>query len=418
MGLQLGRMTATLRVVLALVLGLVLGIVGALWDSAAFRAMAAVIEPIGTLWTNAVRMTVIPLVVALVITGVAKTADGRRIGRLGARALPIFLGLLLASGFFAWLVAPLALDRLPTDDIAMMSTSMADTLGVRRMPSLVDRITAMVPANPIQAAAEGAVLPLVVFSLIFGFALTRLDAARREPVLSVVQSVADAMLVVVGWVVAVAPIGIFALALNLGGSIGPSAIRLFGLYIATLSGVLLAFILLLYPFTMVLGKVSLRRFAAAAGPAQAIAFSARSSLAALPVMITAARDQLGATPPVTGFALPLAVSVFRLNVPIAWVVGALFLSKLYGVPLDAGQMAGLVVTATLISFSVPGIPSSSLFLFAPVLVDLGLPAAGVGLLIALDVVPDMFKTTLNVTSHLATAAVLNRYESPGHWPRG
>jgi Na+/H+-dicarboxylate symporter len=123
-------------------------------------------------------------------------------------------------------------------------------------------------------------------------------------------------------------------------------------------------------------------------------------------MITAARDQFGATPAVTGFALPLAVSVFRLNVPIAWVVGALFLGRLYGVELSAGQMAGLVVTATLISFSVPGIPSSSLFLIAPVLVELGLPAEGVGLLIALDVVPDMFKTTLNVTSHLATAAVL------------
>lgn len=403
-------MTATLRVVLALVVGLALGIVGAVSDSAALRAITAVIEPIGTLWTNAVRMTVIPLVVALVITGVATTADGRRISRLGVRALPIFLGLLLASGFFAWLVAPLALDQLPSDAVAALSTAVPDTLPVRRMPSLVDRITAMVPANPVQAAAEGAILPLVVFGLIFGFALTRLDAARREPVLGVVQSVADAMLVVVRWVVAVAPIGIFALALGLGDSIGPSSVRLFAHYIATLSGILLAFILLLYPFTLLLARVPLRRFAAAAAPAQAIAFSSRSSLAALPVMITSAREQLNATPAVTGFALPLAVSVFRLNVPIAWVVGALFLSKLYGVPLDAGQLVGLVFTATLISFSVPGIPSSSLFLFAPVLVELGLPAEGVGLLIALDVVPDMFKTTLNVTSHLATVAVLNRAE--------
>lgn len=410
-------MNPTIRVVVALAAGLLIGIAGAALSPTAMLAIGTAIEPVGTLWTNAVRMTVIPLVVALVITGVAATADGRRIGRLAGRALPIFLGLLLASGFFALLVGPLSMDRLsiPPDVAASLRESAAASDGAaaaRQMPSLLQRILEVVPVNPFKAAADGAILPLVVFSLIFGVALLRLDAPRREPVVQLFQSIADAMLVVVRWVLVVAPVGIFALALGLGARMGASAAGALLHYVATLSGVLLAFILLLYPFTVLLGRVSLRRFAAAALPAQAIAFSARSSLAALPVMITAAREQLGAAPAVTGFALPLAVSVFRLNVPIAWVVGALFLSKLYGVPLEAGQLAGLVLTATLISFSVPGIPSSSLFLFAPVLVELGLPAEGVGLLIALDVVPDMFKTTLNVTSHLATAAVLNRGEKP------
>ena len=400
-------MNATVRVVVALIAGLAIGIAGAAWNTIAMTAIATAVEPVGIIWTNAVRMTVIPLIVALVITGVALTADARRIGRLGARALPIFVGLLLASGFFALLLAPLSLDRLslPAEAAANLRAS-APPGAVREMPSLVDRIVSMVPANPFQAAAEGALLPLVVFSLIFGLALTRLTAARREPVVQFFQSIADAMLVVVGWVLVVAPVPIFALALGLGARMGGSAAGALLHYMITLSAVLLAFTLLLYPLAVLLGRVSLRRFASAAAPAQAIAFSTRSSLAALPVMVSAARD-LGVSPPVTGFVLPLAVSVFRLNVPIAWVVGALFLSILYGVPLGAGQMVGLVFTATLIAFSVPGIPSASLFLIAPVLVELGLPAEGVGILIALDVVPDMFKTALNVTGHMATAVMLS-----------
>ena len=411
---QLWSMSATVRVVIALIAGLVLGIAGAAWNPTAMSGIAAAVQPVGTLWTNAVRMTVIPLVVALVITGVALTAGGRRLGRLGARALPIFVGLLLASGFFALLVAPLSLDRMSIpDDVAagLRASAASEADSLRTMPSLAQRLIEIVPANPFAAAADGALLPLVVFSLIFGIALTRLAPTRREPVLQFFQAVAEAMLVVVRWVLVVAPIAIFVLALGLGARMGATATRAIVHYMVTLSAILFVFALLLYPFVRVLGRVPWRRFTAAAAPAQAIALSTRSSLAALPVMVSSARDQLGATPPVTGFILPLAVSVFRLNVPIAWVVGALFLSKLYGVPLDVGQMTGLVVTATLISFSVPGIPSSSLFLVAPVLVELGLPAEGVGLLIALDVVPDMFKTTLNVTGHLATAAVLNRYES-------
>ena len=408
-------MNSTTRVVLALLAGLAIGIAGAAWNSAAMNSIAVGLSPIGVLWTNAVRMTAIPLVVGLIISGIAQVADGRRIGRVGARALPVFLGLLIASGLFAVLVAPLSLDRmaLPADVAAGLRESAASTAeAVRRIPSLTQRIIEIVPVNPFQAAADGALLPLVVFSLIFGVALTHLAPDRRAPVVAFFQTVADAMLVVVRWVLVVAPVAIFALALGLGARMGGAAAGALFHYMITLSAILLAFIVLVYPFAGLVGRVPLRRFALAAAPAQAIALSTRSSLAALPVMVTSARDQLGAGPPVTAFALPLAVSIFRLNVPIGWVVGALFLGKLYGVELDAGQLVGLVLTATLISFSVPGIPSGSLFLVAPVLVELGLPAEAVGILIALDVVPDMFKTALNVTGHMATAAVVQRFEAP------
>lgn len=355
-------------------------------------------------------MTVIPLVIALVITGVASAADLRHVGRLGARALPTFIVLLIAGGLFALLLAPIALDRLSIAEgvATSLQGSASSTAAAPPMPGLVERIVAIVPANPFRAMVDAAMLPLIVFTLIFAVALARVDPVRREPVIRLFESIADAMLVVVRWVLAFAPLGIFALALGLAARLGAAAAGALVFYMVTLSGVLLLFTLVLYAVAAVIGKTPLRLFATALAPAQAVAFSSRSSLAALPALIAGARERLHAPPAVTGFVLPLAVSVFRINVPIAWVVGALFLGKLYGVELGGAELAGLVVTATLISFSVPGIPSASLFLLAPVLVDLGLPAEGAGILIAVDAIPDMFKTTLNVTSHLTVATLVNR----------
>ena len=252
-------------------------------------------------------------------------------------ALVVFFGLLLASGAFALLLAPLSLDRLeiPPEVAgtlrASAEASTAAVEGARQMPPVMERILDAVPRNPLQATVEGAMLPVIVFTVVFALALVRLDPARRDPVVRVFQAMADAMLVVVAWVLALAPIGIFALALALGARLGVAAAGALLQYVVTLSAVLLAFTLLLYPLACLFAGVTLGGFAAAVAPAQAVAFSSRSSLAALPALVRGARDRLHTAPAVTGFALPLAVSVFRLNVPIAWVVGALFLGALYGV---------------------------------------------------------------------------------------
>jgi Na+/H+-dicarboxylate symporter len=156
------------------------------------------------------------------------------------------------------------------------------------------------------------------------------------------------------------------------------------------------------------GKVSLKAFAAAAAAPQAVGISTRSSLASLPAGIAACRDRLGFPPEITGFALPLAASVFRCNVPITYVVGVIFLARLYGVTLATSALVGLVITGVATSFAVPGIPSGALFILAPVLVSLGIPAEGVGILIAVDTIPDIFKTILSVTGHMTAATVLAR----------
>ena len=399
---------------LALVAGIVVGALVRANGSDALINGVGFFDIIGTLWINAIRMTVIPLVAALTIVAVAQSGDARQLGRLGAYAIGVFVALLLASGALAALLAPLSFERLAlAPDVAARlraSLASASSVSVTVMPTLAQRIVDMVPANPIKSAADGALLPVVVFALALGLALTRLPADRRDAVVMLCRGLSDALLVLVQWILGLAPMGVFALAVGLGTKMGASSAGALLHYVLTLSAILFVFTLCLYPVASLLGRVSVRRFAAAALPAQAAAFSARSSIAALPAMITAVRDTLALNPRASGFVLPLAVSVFRLNVPIAWVVGLLFLGKLYGVTLGASALLTLVMTATLLSFSVPGLPSASLFLLSPVLAQYGIPVEGVGILIALDAIPDMFKTLANVTAHLTSAVVLDRVD--------
>ncbi len=402
------RPSGSLLVLVGLVAGLLLGIALIEQFPAAAELVRPVADVVGTLWTNAIRMTVLPLVAALTIVSVASGGGNAELRSAGVRAIAVMVVLLVAGGLLAIVTSKLAFAAFALDPevAARVRDSAGETAAAPAMPSLAQRLIDMVPVNPIKAAADGALLPLVVFSLALGFALKQVPEARRMPVLDACRGVADAMLVLVGWVVAIAPIGVFGLALALGIRLGASSIGALVRYVATLSGTLLLLTILLYPVVVLLGRVPFRSFLSAAAPAQALAAGSRSSLAALPLMIQAAREKLGLSETASGFVLPMAVSIFRVNVPPAWVVGAVFLGKLYDVPMTDAALLMLVVTSTLISFSVPGIPSASLFLLAPVIVDLGLPAAGVGILLAVDVLPDIFKTLANVTSQM-TAAILS-----------
>jgi proton glutamate symport protein len=406
----------SLRVLLALTIGLALGMTFGTQPAGVLAAAVPVADVLGTLWTNAIRMTVVPLVAALTIASVAETGASADLRRAMVRAVVVFVALLLLGGVLAMLIGQLAFaDFVLPGDVAARIRATATVAGsTPTLPTLSQRIIEMIPVNPIKAAAEGALLPLVVFSLALGFALKQIAADRRAAVITFCRGIADALLVVVGWVVTLAPIGVFALTFALGARLGAASVGALARYIVTLSVVLIVFTLLLYPVVVLLGRQRFRTFLSAAAPAQAIAAGSRSSLSALPMMISAAQNKLGLDAAASGFVLPLAVSIFRVNVPMAWVVGVIFLGKLYGVPIDVITLGTVIVTSTLLSFSVPGIPSGSLFILSPVLVGLGLPAEAVGVLIAVDVIPDIFKTTANVTAHLTSAVLASgsRTEQP------
>ena len=397
----------------ALAAGLALGISAAAGTGplgAGLRAFVALVEPLGALWINAIRMTLVPLVVALLVTSVTGFADMRALGRLGSRTMVVFLLLLLGTAVVAALAGPplLALMELDPATVDQLRTrAAAEPATPSELPTLRGFIVGLVPTNPVRAAADGAMLPLIVFTLIFAVAVTRLAAERRTLIRELFVGLSEAMLIVVKWILVATPIGVFALAAGMGAELGLGVVGPVIHYVVVLCGLMLVVGLALYPVSAIFGRISMRRFARAAAPAQAMAVATRSSLASLPALIDGARRELGDRPGIAGFVLPLSVATFKINTPLSDLIGPLFLAQLYGVPLSFAQIVTMTAVTVAMSFSNPGIPSGGLFVVtAPVMLSVGLPLDGIALLIAADAIPDIFATVLNVTGDMGVAVMV------------
>ncbi len=412
-------MSFTVRVLVGLVLGLLLGILVSGSHGSWLPALPGVVEPFGLIFVSAIRMTVIPLVGASRIVGVASAGDAATIGRLGGRSILLFaVAVLIACADAALLSFPLLAQLHIDPAVAAMLRQRAAEGGrsaaeaVRELPGASRWLVDLVPVNVFKAAADGAMLPLIVFSVAFGLALTRIAADGRVAVVTLLRGIADAMVWLVGWVLTFAPFGVFALAVPLGALMGPSAAGALVSYIALLSIVAGAFTLFLYPLTVLFARLPLVRFARACAPSQAVAFASRASLAALPASLEGARE-LGLPESLSAFFLPLAASMFRVGGAIAQVVGVLFLARLYGVTLAPPQLVTVVLIAAVTSFTIPGIPAGAIIVMAPVLVSVHVPVEGIAILIGVDTIPDMFRTTANVTAWLGAAGVLARFSGTG-----
>ncbi|HZI26717.1 MAG TPA: dicarboxylate/amino acid:cation symporter [Gemmatimonadaceae bacterium] len=394
----------TLQVATALVAGFVAGMLLRATDVPRY------IEPLGTLWINAIRMPVLPLIVTMLIASIAGSSDTRQIGTLGGRTLAVMITML---SLFAVVMMPLAKFLLggltfdPESTAALREAARFDPALLQQV-SLREWLLALVPNNPIRAAADGALLPLVIFSLGYGLALSRVSEKNRETHVRFFQGVADAMSTIIRWVVIAAPIGVFALAVSVGARLGAAAAGAIIVYILACVICLSVAIVLLYVVTSRLGHVPLRTLAPALLPAQTIAFTSRSSLAALPVLLTDAQRKLGVTPTVAGFVLPLCASIFKPNSPITWPLGAVLVAQLYGVDFAGTNLVIFAIGCVILSLTVPGIPSGGFFVQAPLYIAVGLPPEGLGILIAIDFIPDLFKTLLNLTSYASAALLVKR----------
>jgi proton glutamate symport protein len=405
-------MSLTTRVLIGLAAGFVLGLALAGTTSPVAATLVAVAAPVGTIFINLIRMTVIPLVVTMLVASVGSMASTGALGRAGIRAAAIAVALLLAATIFAMLVAHPVLARVHIDAAAATalrgSVATNATAAATVTPGVAQWFVDLVPQNVFRSVADGVMLPIIVFSVLFGVALARIGAERREPVLRVVQGVADAMQRLVAMILELAPIGVFALAIPLASRLGiaaAGAVLAYIVLVVTLT--LLVGVLILYPVGILAGGLSASAFLSFCAPAQAVAFASRSSLAALPAMVESA-ERADLPPLVARFILPLAASMFRVGAAVAIPVGVLFLARLYDLPLSPAQLASIVFTVILTTFAVPGVPGGSIIAMVPVLVAANIPVDGIGILLAVDAIPDMFRTTENVTGSMVMAAVLRR----------
>jgi len=411
-------MSPTARVLAGLLSGAALGIVLTGFQPSLARDVASVAQPIGDLWLNALQMTVVPLVVALVVLGVASTSDAAVSGRTARRAILVFLVLLSAGAAFAAVFAPLLLSLLPRDPELIESLRAA--IGTPAAPDasaagFAQRIATIIPSNVITAAAQAAMLPLVVCALLFGFALTRVEARRRSQVVELFQTLADVMVTIVRWVLWVGPLGVFALAFSVCVKAGVSILSALGWYILAMCTLYLAVTAGLYFVAVFAGGQRLRQFATGILPAQVIAASTQSSLATLPAMVESAQNRLGCSPSVTGLVLPMAVSLFRMTSPVQYIGVSCFIAWIYGVDLSASQLVAGAALAVVISLGSVGLPGqvSLMAMNMPVVQAMGLPIAPLGLMLAVETIPDAFATIGNVTGDLSATTVVARKPEPG-----
>jgi Na+/H+-dicarboxylate symporter len=406
-------MSSTARVLAGLLLGAVLGIVLTAFQPSLAADVASVARPIGDLWLNALQMTVVPLVVALVVLGVASTSDAAATGRTARRAILVFLVLLSAGAAYAAVFAPFQLSLLPRDPelIASLRAAIGTPAAADAAAAgFAERIATIIPSNAIAAAAQSAMLPLVVCALLFGFALTRVEARRRTQAIELFQTLSEVMVIIVRWVLWAGPLGVFALAFNVCVKAGVSVLSALGWYILAMCTLYLAVTLGLYFVAVFMGGQRLRQFAAGILPAQAIAVSTQSSLATLPAMVEIARNRLGCSPGVTALVLPMAVSLFRMTSPVQYIGVSCFIAWIYGVDLSASQLAVGAALAVVISLGSVGLPGqvSLMAMNMPVVQAMGLPVAPLGLMLAVETIPDAFATLGNVTGDLAATTVVAR----------
>jgi Na+/H+-dicarboxylate symporter len=402
-------MTATQRILLGLALGAMTGIALATWAPAAAEHVADAVQPVGKLWLSALQMTVVPLVLSLVVVGANTATDAAASGRIARRAIVVFLLLLSLGAAVAAIAAPALFTLFPRS--GSLTAALSATGGHLPTGAPVgwsDWLAGIVPTNAIRAAAESAMLPLVVFAMFLGFALTRIAPERRALAVEFFRAIADAMIVVVRWVLLLAPLGVFALILSVCARAGLHMLGALGVYVLVECIVYLIVTALMLVVARVWGREPFARFASAIAPAQVVAASTQSSLASLPAMIESADRRLGYPTAVTSLVLPMAVSLFRLTSPVQYVVSASFIAWAFGIELGVAQLAAGAALAVVISLGSVGLPGQVTFIATnvPVAQAMGLPIGPLGIMLAVDTLPDTLATLGNVTADLAATSVV------------
>ena len=375
---------------------------------------------LGTLFMNALKMLIVPLIMSSIITGIAGISDGGAMGRLGGKTLLYYLtttllavlvGLLMVN-----LMSPGLVDGEPAREmLSSLAGTNTDDIAVRVQGrgagDIVDIFIRMIPANIVQAAAQGKMLGLIFFSLLFGYFMTRIEGPPAAVLKDFWQGVFAVMMKITDWVMCFAPIGVFALVAKVVASTGFAVFEPLLVFFFTVLGALAVHALIVLPVLLrFVGGVSPLRHYRAMAPALLTAFSTASSSATLPISMECVEKRAGVSNQTTSFVLPLGATVNMDGTALYECVAAMFIAQAYGLELDFATQFTVVLVALLTSIGVAGIPAASLVAITIILTAIGLPIEAVGLILAVDRILDMCRTSVNVFSDSCGAVLVGRFE--------
>ncbi len=400
-------------------LSLLAGILAGAFCGFQFGAAMESVGWLGTLFLNALKMLIVPLVVSSMIVGIASMGDVRKIGRVGGVT---FLYYLTTTGMAVVLGIILVNVIRPGVGVALGGTAVPEVVAGKARVGITDIVLSLISPNIVKSAAELDILPLIVFSLVFGGVLTTLGDVGK-PVLRFFDGVNEALMKMVGLVMFLAPIGVFGLvASRLGQAGGGEAfwgeiLKIGKYFLTVMIGLTIHAVVVLPILLALLARRNPARYALGMAPALGTAWSTASSSATLPVTLECTEDRNGVSRRAGLFVLPLGATINMDGTALYEAVAAIFIAQASGIPLHFGQQVIIIITATLAAIGAAGIPQAGLVTMVIVLKAVGLPLEGIGLILAVDWFLDRFRTAVNVWGDSVGAAVVDRYFPEGAAPR-
>ncbi len=408
-GVSVKRIKLHWQILIALMLAVGVG--------AALGERALLFEPLGTLFLKALNMIIVPLIVTSIVSGVANIGGADNIGRLGLKTFlyyvttslfAILVGLALVNLIGPGVGADLGL-KAPTEDLAR---TMQEHYSGSPWATILGIVVRMVPTNPVRAMVEGEMLQIILFCILFGYFITRVPDPHRAQMKGLFEAGFQIMMKLTHFIILFAPIGVFGLVAKLVATSGVGVFRDLGVYAITVVAGLLVHACITLPVLLVLvGRgVSPVKHLKAMAAALLTAFSTSSSSATLPLTMESVEENAGVSNKISSFVLPLGATINMDGTALYECVAAMFIAQAYGIDLSLGQQLIVVITALLVSIGAAGIPMAGLVMMVVILKAVGLPLEGVGLILAVDRILDMCRTTVNVWSDSCGAVVIARTE--------
>ena len=388
-----------------LILGLIVGLAASATGNSWLLAIAKGSAPFGVIFMSAIKMVVIPLIATVIFTSIARLGDPRKLGRIGGLTLAYYWITLVPAIAIGMLTMKVGL-RFASE----ITMPQATAVEVPALQGIIDFIVTLVPANPFAAASNGAILPLIVFTALIAAATGTLARESRERLINLADDASKALIKLVWWILYTAPIGVFGLVAPVTSQLGWELLQSLVIFIVCVFAGLLIFLLFVtLPLVYFFGGISPARYLRGTFGAVSVAVSTTSTVAALPVTLQETTKNLKVSHTIADLVIPLGASMHRPGSALFQGAAIVFLAYLYDVPIPAAMIGAAMLATFLVSLTVAPVPSSGVITLAPALDAVGVPVAGLAIMLGIDRIPDMMRSAVNLLNQVATAVLVDRW---------